>query len=91
MSPCNGRRYRIEVEGSIDPNWSARLGGMTIARAEPGLPATTVLTGRLADQSALSGVLDTLLALHLQLVSAEHIPEDSLSSLGPGPESIQPP
>jgi hypothetical protein len=33
--------------------------------------ATTVLEGRLADQAALSGVLNTLYELHLPVISVE--------------------
>lgn len=65
-TPC---RYRIEVQGEVGPNWSDRLGGMRV------LPSTlvegskvTVLEGRVSDQAELSGILNTLYALHLPLL-----------------------
>jgi hypothetical protein len=33
----------------------------------------TVLLGELSDQAALEGVLDTLFALHLQVISVERL------------------
>jgi hypothetical protein len=66
--------YRIDVQGRIPARWRDRLEGMAItecsADAEP--PVTTLL-GELADQPALEGVLDTLFALHLPVVSVERL------------------
>jgi hypothetical protein len=58
--------YQICVQGRIDPNWSDRLEGMSIAQEirGGGLPITT-LRGDLRDQAALAGVLNTLYELHL--------------------------
>jgi hypothetical protein len=36
-------------------------------------PPVTTLLGELADQAALEGVLDTLFALHLPVVSVERL------------------
>jgi hypothetical protein len=67
-------RYLILIRGTLDAGWSDRLGGMTIAAARlaDGTPATT-LSGELADQSALVGVLNTLHDLGLPLESVEHV------------------
>lgn len=46
--------YEIRVEGHLDDHWSERLGGLAIARGAAG---TTTLSGRLADQAELYGVL----------------------------------
>ena len=64
--------YRIRVRGELDKKWSDRLGGMVISteRSAEGHPHTT-LEGRLRDQAALSGVLNTLYELHLAVVSVE--------------------
>jgi hypothetical protein len=66
--------YRILIRGTLHPDWSDRLGGMTITatRLADGAAATTLL-GELADQSALVGVLNTLHDLGLSLVSVEYI------------------
>jgi hypothetical protein len=65
-------RYRILIRGTLDPDWSARLDGMTISAAQlvDGATATSLI-GELADQSALVGVLNTLHDLGLSLVSVE--------------------
>jgi hypothetical protein len=55
--------YAIHVAGEVHENWSDRLAGLSIVKAvtageEP--MVVSILTGLLADQAALSGVLDTL-------------------------------
>jgi hypothetical protein len=67
--------YRIVVEGVLDPVWLECLGGLEITQQRrPGRPVVTQLQGRLVDQSALQGVIDTLFMLGLRLVSAERLP-----------------
>jgi hypothetical protein len=60
--------YVIRVEGHLDDHWSDRLGGPVIRRHPDG---TTTLTGRLADQSQLYGVLSGLRDLGATLLSLE--------------------
>lgn len=67
--------YRISIEGRLDPAWSDRLAGMRIEEAASGALPVTVLFGRLADMSALHGVLHALLDLHLPILSMERLPE----------------
>ena len=64
--------YRIRVEGSISPGWSERLEGMNITSGsrEDGKTETT-LVGRLADQAALAGLLNTLYELHRPVLSVD--------------------
>jgi len=66
--------YRIDVRGRIPARWCDRLEGMAITEssADAESPVTTLL-GELADQAALEGVLDTLFALHLPVVSVERL------------------
>jgi hypothetical protein len=53
--------YRICMLGYLDEQWSDYCGGMTIEhRSDPHHASMTKLTGRLADQSALIGVLNAL-------------------------------
>jgi hypothetical protein len=68
-------RYRICVKGTLDPSWSGRLGGMTITTTEQEDEApVTTLTGRLVDQAALLGVLNTLYDYyHAPLLSVEFL------------------
>ena len=66
--------YRIRVRGVLPESWLDRLGGLQItASSSDGV----TLEGRLPDQSALAGVLDTLFSLHLPLVEVAFSREDS--------------
>lgn len=66
--------FRIRVQGELDESWSDRLGGMSITttHTEDCLPVST-LVGRLLDQAALAGVLNTLYEMHLPLITMEAI------------------
>lgn len=68
--------YRIRVQGHIDSNWSDRFGGMILTRETTAQRLkVTILQGHLADQAALSGVLNTLYDFHLPLLSVENLDE----------------
>jgi len=67
--------YRILVEGVLDPLWRDTLGHLEITeQRQPGQPVLTRLEGRLEDQSALQGVLDTLFMLGMGLILVERLP-----------------
>ena len=68
------QRYRIRIQGNLDPRWSEWLADMSIApeRNESGASAV-VLTGFLADQAALRGVLNRLWDLNLAVISVNRI------------------
>ena len=68
-------KYRIRVRGHLDPTCSDWLGGMTITTTGEGDEApVTTLVGRLLDQAALMGVLDTLYNYyHCPLLSVEYL------------------
>lgn len=62
--------YEIYVQGYLDSNWSARMGGVAIhTDRSPEGKTVTVLTGVFQDQAALAGVLNTLYDLGLPLMS----------------------
>jgi hypothetical protein len=64
--------YQVCVRGVLDASWSDNLSGMSIVtdyRVENA--PVTFLTGRLADQSALTGVLNALHDLGFALLSVE--------------------
>lgn len=62
----------IRVRGSVGSDWARRLGSMEMAReTRPDGEVESVLIGRLTDQAALSGVLNTLYELYMPVVSAE--------------------
>ncbi len=46
--------YQFRLAGHLDDHWSAMLGGLTLARGDDG---TTTVTGPVADQAQLHGVL----------------------------------
>ena len=57
---------RIRIRGHLPKHWSDRLGGMTITTTgQTGEAPVTTLAGRLRDQAALCGVLNTLHNLRL--------------------------
>ena len=62
--------YEIVVDGRISGQWSTRLEGMQITESKKidGSFRTT-LVGRLEDQAALSGILNTLYELHNPVIS----------------------
>jgi hypothetical protein len=68
-------RYRIVVEGVLDPMWFDSLGNLEITeQREQGQSVLTHLEGQLVDPSALQGVLDTLFMLRLRLIVVERLP-----------------
>ena len=64
--------YRIRVRGHLDIKWSERLEAMNITESRrPDGGKESILVGRLADQTALAGVLNTLYELHLPVLSVD--------------------
>lgn len=64
--------YRIRVCGRLNPELANRVAGMHIeilTRDDGSIES--VLEGRLADQAALTGVLNTLYDWHLPVISAD--------------------
>jgi hypothetical protein len=59
------------VQGAVPESWTDRLGGMGIVSVTS---AATMLEGRLPDQTALNGVLDTLYQLRLPLLEVSCLP-----------------
>ena len=66
--------YRIRILGTLDKHGSEYYGSMTIMHAnDPHYGSLTVLTGRLADQCALIGVLNALHDFGCLILSAEYL------------------
>lgn len=61
-----GEHYRIRVRGRLDARWAGWFDGLQLAAAGDG---TTVLSGPIADQAALHGLLQKLRDLGLTLLS----------------------
>ena len=64
---------RVCVRGHLEDRWSGWFENLTVLRQEDG---TTVLTGMVADQAALHGVIARIRDLGLALVSINHISGD---------------
>lgn len=65
--------YRIRVAGRLDARWGERLGGLEVLmRADEEHPIAE-LTGYLADQAALYGVLNTLYDYRYPLLNVEYL------------------
>ena len=65
--------YEITVSGRLSPRWSAWFEGLDVTASDDG---TTVISGPLADQSALHGLLQKLRDLGLPLLSLTKLPTD---------------
>jgi hypothetical protein len=70
-------KYQIRVQGRLEPLWVARLGDMTLAVHDvDGQTAVTDVTGWIADQAALMGVLQQFYSLGVTVLSVERLEED---------------
>ena len=71
--------YHIRVKGHLDERWSKRLGGMIVTPIEvSSQKIVTQLSGQVADQATLFGVLLALYDMRLPLLSV--FCEDDLPS-----------
>lgn len=72
--------YQIMLRGQVDPGWSDFFGGMEIS-LEPGKEpgCVTILTGEIADQAALRGLVNRLWDLNLTILSLNQIDRSARS------------
>jgi hypothetical protein len=72
--PEAAAKYRIEVQGRIDPGWSEWLDRMTIRYDldRSGSPVTTLI-GTVTDQAALRGLLAKLWNLNLCVLTVQRM------------------
>jgi hypothetical protein len=69
--------YQIRVKGHLSDGWADWFEGLTIRQEKDG---STVLTGPIADQAALHGLLVRIRNLCLPLVSVNHVARPSSDS-----------
>jgi hypothetical protein len=69
--------YRIEIQGRLDESWTTWFDGMAVtAESRDGGTIVTVLSGTVADQVALHGVLACVRDLGLPLLSVQCIEQE---------------
>ena len=66
--------HEIRVQGRLDDRWVDWLEGLALTRENDG---STTLTGPLADQAALHGVLNTIRDLNLPIISVRRVYPDA--------------
>ena len=62
--------YEIRLTGHLDAHWADWFDGLAVSRETDG---TTVISGRIADQAALHGVIQRVRDLGLPLVSVMRV------------------
>ena len=68
------------VKGGVPEGWSNRTDGMSIRQtATDNEVLVTTLEGELADQAALTGVLDTLYELHLPIILVKQVDDSQIA------------
>ena len=67
-SPQQQTVYQICVQGELDATWADWFSGLTVSHGG-GNPPLTTLTGPVADQAALRGIVNKLWDLNLTLLS----------------------
>jgi hypothetical protein len=75
-------RYEIRLAGLLDPRWVGRFDGLTLSHDAAGI---TVLSGPIADQAALHGLLQRVRDLGLPLVSVARLPGEREEPSSPQP------
>ena len=61
--------YRIVVQGELDDSWSDRLELQITMEKKAGKKSFSFLVGRIADQAALSSILNSLYDMHMTVIS----------------------
>jgi hypothetical protein len=74
--------YDIRVKGHLDGCWSEWFDGLQITNLENGV---AMLSGEIADQAALHGVLNKVRNLNLPLISVTSVDPDQQEEPATGP------
>jgi hypothetical protein len=70
----NAKFYEIRLKGHMDDRWAEWFEGLTITLEQNG---STILSGLLADQAALHGILKKVRDLGLTLLSVNSVEPDT--------------
>jgi hypothetical protein len=63
-------RYEIRLTGHLEPRWASWFDGLTVGRDGDGI---TVISGLVADQAALHGLLQRVRDLGMPLISVNRV------------------
>ena len=66
-------RYEIRLKGHLAPRWAAWFDGLSLSSENDG---TTIISGIVADQAALHGLLHRVRDIGLPLVSVTRVEPD---------------
>jgi hypothetical protein len=80
INQARGRSYRIVLRGELGDPFGFLFEGMQMQR----LAGTTVLTGKVADQAHLAGLIQRTQELGLELVSIYQDEGTDSGAAGPG-------
>jgi len=78
-------RYEIRLAGHLDARWAAWFDGLAVRHESDG---TTLISGPIADQAALHGLLQRVRDLGLPLVSVTRDGTDPPTTLGTGQADV---
>lgn len=81
-NPCQPAVYQIRIEGQLGPQWADWFEGLAITLEENG---DSLLTGPVADQAALYGLLKKVRDLGLPLVAVQRVGANPAGVSGPAP------
>jgi hypothetical protein len=74
-------RYEIRLTGHLDARWAAWFDGLTVGQQDDG---STLISGPIADQAALHGLLQRVRDLGLPLISVTRDETDPTTTPGTG-------
>lgn len=77
--PPDSGRYEIRLRGQLDPRWSDWFEGFALTVSDE----YTTLTGSVADQAALHGLIRRVGALGLTLIAVTALPSNTPSTEHP--------
>lgn len=63
--------YQITIEGNLDPNWSTWFNRMEVSYRDG--DRITILTGPVADQAELRGILNKIWDLNKTIISVSRL------------------
>jgi hypothetical protein len=85
--PDQATVYQIKLRGHLGSQWTNWFDGMTVELTDAG---DTLLTGPVADQAALHGLLKKVRDLGLTLLAVQWVPAGAASVLSDEAQAIQP-